>query len=105
MLPKVLWDVLENGVLSHCIFPLIISKCHSFSQPRNGHSMAASLRPASLAEMSISEEGDRVTGNSGKQSIYLDANLLKRQMKEENALQLPSINSCVLWAVFNLIAL
>lgn len=100
MLPKVLWDVLENGVLSHCIFPLIISKCHSFSQPRNGHSMAASLRPASF-----SEEGDRVTGNSGKQSIYLDANLLKRQMKEENALQLPSINSCVLWAVFNLIAL
>lgn len=67
--------------------------------------MAASLRPASLAEMSISEEGDRVTGNSGKQSIYLDANLLKRQMKEENALQLPSINSCVLWPVFNLIAL
>lgn len=43
--------------------------------------MAASLRPASLAEMSISEEGDRVTGNLGKQSIYLDANLLKRQMK------------------------
>lgn len=67
--------------------------------------MAVSLWPASLAEMSISEEGDRVTGNLGKQSIYLDANLLKRQMKEENALQLPSINSCVIQAVFNLIAL
>lgn len=58
-----------------------------------------------MAEMSISEAGDRVTGNLGKQSIYLDANLLKRQMKEENALQLPSINSCVIRAVFNLIAL